>query len=268
MDQTPGRAGDEPPPTDNQLASEDPHHPLAVRKAAMMTAAVGAIHAILLLSTVALIRRNAPGATSSDEEIVAYYSDPDNRRIVLIAGLYLIPFAGIAFIWFFVALRMWVSGSARRENIMLSNVQLVCGIIFTALLFGAGASFSVMAASVELTDAPIDPLLARQFPQYGSSMLLVFSMRMAAMFVLTTSNICRGTGIMPRWFTLLGFVVAVGLLLTASFNSLLIVVFPGWILIFCAILFLRARRVSKDLVLPPRSAPGRQPTLLHQVSDS
>jgi hypothetical protein len=58
------------------------------------------------------------------------------------------------------------------------------------------------------------------------------------------------------------------LLLTASLNSWLIVVFPGWILVFCAILFLRARRVSKDLVLPPRSAPGRQPTLLNQISDS
>jgi hypothetical protein len=163
---------------------------------------------------------------------------------------------------------MWVSGSARRQNILLSNVQLVSGIIFTTLLFGAGASFSVMAASVELTDAPIDPLLARQFPQYGSSMLLVFAMRMAAMFVLTTSNIGRGAGILPRWFTILGFLVAAGLLLTASLNSWLIVVFPGWILIFCVILFRRARRISGDVVLPPRGAPGQSPTLLRQMGES
>ena len=59
-------------------------------------------------------------------------------------------------------------------------------------------------------------LLARQFPQYGASLLLVFAMRMAAMFVLTTTNLGRLSGILPKWFIVMGFAVAIGLLLTAS----------------------------------------------------
>jgi hypothetical protein len=41
----------------------------------------------------------------------------------------------MAFIWFLVALRMWVDSSARRVNVLLSNIQLVAGIVYVALLF-------------------------------------------------------------------------------------------------------------------------------------
>jgi len=99
-------------------------------------------------------------------------------------------------------------------------------------------------------------------------MPLVFAMRRAAMIVLTTCNIGRSSGILLRWFTILWFVVAAGLLLTASLNSWLIVVFPGWMLTFCLILFLRARHVPKDLMLRPLPAAGRKTSLLRQVSGS
>jgi hypothetical protein len=52
---------------------------------------------------------------------------------VVLVGLYLMPFAGIAFLWFIVALRMWITHSASRENVLLSNIQLVSGIVFIAL---------------------------------------------------------------------------------------------------------------------------------------
>ena len=92
-------------------------------------------------------------------------------------------------------------------------------------------------------------MLARQFPQYGVSLLLVFAMRMAAMFVLTTTNLGRLSGILPKWFVVMGFAVAIGLLFTASFSSWLVFVFPAWILVFSAILVDRARKISPDLVV-------------------
>jgi hypothetical protein len=110
-----------------------------------------------------------------------------------------------------------------------------------------------MAASVELSDQPIDPLLARQFPQFGASLLLVFAMRMAAMFVLTTTNLGRISGILPRWFVVVGYLMAIILLLTASLNSWLVLAFPTWILIACVILVDRARKIPRDLVV---SDPG------------
>lgn len=219
----------------------------------MMTAGIGLVHALLLMAGAFVLKTQTPGINASDEDLVAFYQDPDQRRVVVVAGLYLIPFAAIAFVWFFVALRMWISASAPRLNVMLSNVQLVSGIIYTTLILAAGGAMSVTAASVELSDQPVEPLIARQFPQYGASLLLVFAMRLAAMFVLTTTNLGRLSGILPRWFIVVGFVVAVGLLLTASFNSWLIFVFPAWILAFCVVLIDRARKISRDLIV---SEPG------------
>jgi hypothetical protein len=237
-------------------AHHDPHHPAAVRQAAIRTALVGIAHSVLFILTVWMLKSRAPDLNASDAEIVSFYSNSNDRRLVLFAGLYLIPFAGIAFIWFIVALRMWETGSAIRENVLFSNVQLVCGVIYTALLFVGGASMSVVAASVELSGVPIDPLQARQFPQYGTSIILVFAMRMAAMFVLTTSNLGRSTGILPRWFIYVGFVVAVGLLLVASLSAWLVIVFPAWILVFSTILLNRARKIPRDLVFPDRIEAG------------
>jgi hypothetical protein len=220
-----------------------------VRKAALLTAAIGLVHSLLMIAGSLVLKTQTPGLAASDAELIAFFEDPDQRRVVVIAGLYLIPFAGIAFIWFFVALRMWISASAPRLNVMLSNVQLVSGIIYTTLVLAAGGAMSVTAVTIELSEGTIDPYFARQFPQYGASLLLIFAMRVAAMFVLTTTNLGRLTGILPRWFVVMGFIVAVGLLFTASFSSWLVFVFPAWILVFCGILVDRARKIAPDLVV-------------------
>ena len=79
------------------------------------------------------------------------------------------PFAGIAFLWFIVALRMWIAAVGSREDALLSNIQLVSGILYIALLLTAAAANSVVAASVEFEDGEIDPVWARLLPQYGST---------------------------------------------------------------------------------------------------
>jgi hypothetical protein len=215
-----------------------------LRKAAMLTAVVGLAHSVLFLTAFWLFSRG-PGPDATDEEYVQYYASDDERRLLLVAGLYLMPFAGIAFIWFIVAMRAWAVGYIRRENAILSNVQLVSGIIYTTLFFTAAASSTVSAASAEFNDV-IDPEIARLFPQYGRALLLVFAMRMAAMFVLTTTNIMRPTRAIPRWFSIIGYVVAIFLLLSASFNPWLVVVFPVWMTAFCVIIFRKARRIPVD----------------------
>jgi hypothetical protein len=223
-------------------------HGRSLRKAAMLTAGFGIAHAVLFLLSFWLAR-DAPGPSSSDQEYIDYYSSGDSRRLLLI-GLYLMPFAGIAFVWFIVSLRMWIRGSIRRENILLSNIQLVSGIIYVALSFVAAASESVIAASVEFSEAPVDPQLARQFPQFGSAILFVFAMRMAAMFVITTSNMGRGSGILPNWFAYGGFLVGLFLLLSATFNPALVFVFPVWLLLLALLLLRKARQIPAELRVP------------------
>jgi hypothetical protein len=240
-------------------AGDEAASSIHVRHAAMITAAMGIVHSVLLLLAYWLIASRAPKLDASDSEYIAFYQDPDQRRIILLAGLYLIPFAGIAFIWFTVSLRMWLTGSVRRLTPLLSNLLLVCGIIYVGLLFCAGAAMSVSAATSEFASGDVEPAVARLFPQYGTAILLVFAMRMAAMTVFAMSNIGRTSGILPKWFSYLGYLLGAALLLTASLSSYLVVLFPAWVFLFCVILIDKARRIPKSLELE-RAASERRGT--------
>jgi len=215
----------------------------SLRRAAMLTAGVGLAHAVLFLLAYFLMS-TTPGGRAPDEEIRAFYASEARRRLILV-GLYVMPFAGIAFVWFIVALRMWIAHSLSdsRENVLLSNVQLVSGILYLAMFFASAATSSATAASVEFEGAIIDTTSARQLPLYGNALLFVFGVRMAAMFVFTTCNIARSAGILPRWFTLGGLVVGVFMLLSATFTPLLVLAFPLWLIVLCVLLFGRARQL-------------------------
>lgn len=220
----------------------------SVRQAGMITAALGLVHAVLVLLSVALMS-TVPGVREA-AVLEEFYSDTDRRRLVLV-GLYLLPFAVISFIWFEVALRMWISGTHRRANVLLSNVQLVSGIVFVTLFAAATATTGVTAAAAEYARAPLDPQVAALLPTYGDTLMYVFAIRMAAMFMFTTTSIARSADVLPRWFVILGYVFGAVLLLSATFTTLLALVFPVWLMVLSALLFRRARAIPADLRMPP-----------------
>jgi hypothetical protein len=222
-------------------------HGHSLRRAAFLTAGVGALYALLFLASLWLIS-SQPGPDASDAQLLAFYQSAAPRRLILV-GLYLMPFAGIAFIWFIVALRMWIRGTSRREDLLLSNVQFVSGIVFVALLFASGGAAAASAASVEFTSAPVDVIIARQLPSLSNTLLFVFAMRMAAMFTFTTSTIGRDTGALPGWFVVVGYLVGLFLLLSATFSEVLVLVFPAWVLGLSVMLYLRARRIPADAMI-------------------
>jgi hypothetical protein len=233
------------PVPNNALADAGPAGPAhTLRRTASLTAGMGLAHALLFLLAYGLIfsvaGSRAPGALASE----VY-----QRRLNLF-GLYVMPFAGIAFLWFIVALRMWISAHGRPENVLYSNIQLVTGILYVGMIFVASAASATAAASIEPTSVPSDQSFASQFPRFGSTILFVFSLRMASMFVLSTSNIGKGSGVLPRWFVLAGYAVGLVLLLSASFSTVLALVFPVWLLVLCALLLRRARQ------LPPGGRPA------------
>jgi hypothetical protein len=197
------------PPVGSTPREEHAEHRRSLRRAAYLTIAVGASHAVLFLLSFWLLS-TTPTATTPDAQLIAFYRSDAHRRVIL-ARLYLMPFAGIAFIWFIVALRMWITGQLRRETVLLSNVQLVSGILYVAFVCASTGAWSATAADVEFSAAPIDPVSIRLLPSFGHAIIYVFAMRMAAMFVFTTSTIGRTGGALPRWFVWMGY--AVGLFL-------------------------------------------------------
>jgi hypothetical protein len=230
--------------TSSAVSQPAPH---SLRRAAYLSAGVGVVWSILFLLSYFLVA-GQPGPSATDAELQSFYQTEAPRRLVVV-GLYLMPFAGIAFVWFIVALRMWISYSSRREDILLSNIQLVSGILFVGLFFAGGAAAAASAAGVEFSPGQVDVAVARQLPALGNALIFVFAMRMAAMFVFATSNIGRTTGALPMWFVVIGFVVGLFLLLSATFNQFLVLVFPVWTLILSILLFGRARRIPSEAVV-------------------
>jgi len=253
-------------PTAAALADPPEERGRSLRRAAMITAAVGAVHAILFVVAYLLLA-GVPGADASDEEIIAYYSSP-SASVPSLVGLYVMPFAAIAFMWFIVALRMWEAYSVRRENILFSNLQLVSGILYVGMLSVGAAAQGVLAASAAYATGPIDPVVARQFPQYGSTVMIVFAIRMAAIFVFTTSNIGRTSGVLPRWFARIGFAVGVFMLLSATLHPVLVLVFPTWMLGLSALLLIKARSIPHDVRLPAIAPGGVLPPISPDRDDA
>ena len=224
-------------------APADAHAEPSRRKTARLLAGVGGLHALLFVLAYVLLS-HTPGPHAPDEEIVAFYQSESRRRLVLV-GLYVMPFAGIAFLWFSTILRLLIRTRELRHGELFSNVQFVSGILYVGLFFAAAAASSVMAVSIEFSRSTIDPVVARQFPQYGATLLLAFAMRMAAMFVFTTSRLGSMGGVLPRWFARLGFLVGLFLLLSASFRRELVLIFPLWLLALSVLLLVRARHLPE-----------------------
>lgn len=198
------------------------------------TAIAGIIFAALYVLSYWLLA-NTPLGGATDAEILAYYADSQQRTLTL-AGMYIMPFAGISFLYFMVLLRLLARKTGFSISRMLANVQLAAGTIFIAMLFVATAGLTANAASAQFGGLATDPLLARLLPSFSVTVLLMFGMRMASMFVFTSSSIGRGAGLIPNWFGYLGYIVGVLLLLSGTFSPLFAMLFPTWVVLLCLIM--------------------------------
>ncbi|HET7093951.1 MAG TPA: hypothetical protein VFI22_10745 [Thermomicrobiales bacterium] len=234
------------PPAGERSGGAEPgggDHRGEFRRAARLTSLFGIAFAMLF--TVGLYLLTAtPGPRASDQTLAAFYAG-GNRRWIFIGGLYLVPFSAVAFLWFIAAVRRWAELSGRPVDHLLSTVQSFSGVGFITLVFAAAGAATVVAASIDLGNTAVDPVLARQFPLYGQVLLMVFGLRMAAIFVTATANIGHRAGIYPRWFAYGSYAVAAVLFLTASLNRLLVLVFPLWVVVLCGLIWTMPARTAE-----------------------
>ena len=177
-----------------------------------------------------------PGPSAPDDEILRFYDD-QNKRQLSVVGAYIVPFSAIAFLWFIAALRTLLVDPNEQRSETLSRVQLAAGILFVAGAFVAAATASAAATSIEFFESSeTDPALLRQLPQLGYSVMFVFTIRMAGMFIAVTSRL--GRWLLPGWLTVIGYLLAAVLVLTVPFSELIALVFPAWVIVLCAWLLL------------------------------
>src|SRR5918998_219252 len=164
-----GPCMDQPADEDAQHRQRDtaPNDYLARHRAARLTSVLGIAFAVLFLVGLGMLART-PGPRSTDQELVAFYASGAQRGLVL-SGLYVLPLAAVAFLWFIAALRQWVEMSSRKIDHLLATVQMLSGVGFITLAFAAAGAATIVASSVELADLPVDPDVARQARSRGAA---------------------------------------------------------------------------------------------------
>lgn len=101
-------------------------------------AAVAGIAFALILGTVIVLARSSTLAQGVDPTT---WLNPQSRRTSVEVALYLVPFAGIAFLWFIGVLR---SRLGAAEDRLFATVFLGSGLLFVASLFVATAALSAI----------------------------------------------------------------------------------------------------------------------------
>jgi hypothetical protein len=173
--------------------------------------------------------------------------DDSKRRLVSVA-LNLLPFAGIAFLWFIGVVRDRIGAS---EDRFFATVFLGSGLLFVAMLFAAGAIAGGLVASPD--SATSDPELWMYGRRVSYSLITVYAMRMAGVFMMSTTMLALRLQLTPRWVTGFGFVGAVVLLATSGSLPLIEVVFPLWVLILSVNILLVTLR-QPDVAAAPADA--------------
>jgi hypothetical protein len=200
-------------------AKPQEHRALAPPRGA---AIAGVIFSLLMIFGLGFVRY-AIAAASTEGGI--WLAETDRRRAVELA-LDLVPFAGIAFLWFIGVLRNRLGA---LEDQFFATVFLGSGLLFVASLFGVAA---VMRATV-------DTLAAGKFGdatfyfghRMGDALFNTFAIKMAGVFIISTCTIGVKTAIMPRWIAGAGYACAVVLLLVIGNWQWITFVFPLWMLL-------------------------------------
>jgi hypothetical protein len=186
-------------------------------------ALAGIVFSILFTVAVVLIRVSLPEDPSDSD----WVSDDSQRNAVLLA-LWLVPFAGIAFLWFIGVVRDRVG---QREDRFFATVFLGSGLLFVAMLFASAAvAGSLLAAAETNGRGLVDSGAWEMGRNLAHDLLAVYAMRMAAVFTLATSTILLRTGAGPRWLAASGYMIAILMLVTAGFVPWIELLFPAWLL--------------------------------------
>ncbi len=194
---------------------------LRARATAPKAAAVaGIIFSVLFITSLGLCLRALPTTLDTAAELASLQT---NRQIVILA-LNLVPFAGIAFLWFMGVVRDLLG---TNEDQFFATVFLGSGLLFLAMIFtGAAATGSVMLLSDESTSQTAASLY-NIGSRFAREIVINYAIRMAGVFMISTSTLFLRTRVVPRWIAFLGYGLSLVMLLRVGHIERL-----GWVVMF------------------------------------
>src|SRR5215475_331413 len=184
-------------------------------------ALAGILFALLFSSSLVLIRLSIP---ADPADAGTWLKD---RGGTVALALSLVPFGGIAFLWFMGAMR---DRMGHLEDQFFSTVFFGSGLLFLAVTFVSAA----LAGGV-LTTYALEPSKLIDSGMYTLVRTVmyritnVYAIRMAGVFMISLGTIWVRTRLMPRWLAFFTYALALGLLLTISSSLWVTLIFPAWV---------------------------------------
>jgi len=216
-------------------ASHEISSPKVARRAATPVAgAVAGIAFAVLFGVSMTILRQTIGDT---EESGAWLSG-DTRLFKF--ALALVPFAGLAFLWFIGVARQRLG---KLEDQFFSTVLMGSGLLFLAMLFAAAATTgAIVAAAASDPEGFAASTTYAYARQALAQILAIYALRMAAVFLLSQATLWLRTRVMPRWMALLTVAVALVLLFVFTQSWWVVLIFPAWVLLVCVFILIAPSR--------------------------
>jgi hypothetical protein len=179
--------------------------------------------AFSVLFATSVVSRGWPRPPGSDD--AGAWVDDDAKRRAVSVSLHLLPFAGIAFLWFVGVLRDRIG-----EDRSFATVFLGSGLLFVAMFFVSVATAAGLVSTA--SDAASVDQLGSVWP-FGrhSAGLATIGLRMAAVFTMSATTLAARLPIVPRWVVVLGALTAAVLLLGGASVRWLELVFPCWVFV-------------------------------------
>ena len=201
-------------------------------------ALAGIVFAVLLIIALSMMR-----VALSEGTLEALRTDAQ-RRALIRTSLNLVPFAGIAFLWFIGVVRDQLGDI---EDRLFSTVFLGSGLLFVSMLFTGTVTMTGVLET--LTASDVDAGVFGFGRSTTQVLVSVYAMRMAAVFTLSVSTVGIRTGALPRWVSYIGYLVALTLLVAAGEHKWSQLVFPAWVLLVSVVLLLT--RPARATTHPP-----------------
>ena len=194
-------------------------------------AIAGIIYAVLYGASMVLLN-----ISLSQEPAAGLARTVTDPRTVALA-LNLIPYAGIAFLWFIGVIRDLLSES---EDRLFATVFLGSGLLFLALTF-IGAALAAGLLSAFATESSV--LVQSGVMIYGSTVVYnifnIYAVRMAGVFMISLATILLRTGVMHRGWAFLTYVLALVLLVSIDYSFWVTLILPGWVLVISVYILVR-----------------------------
>jgi len=203
-------------------------------------AIAGIVFSVLLIIVMTLIRVSIP----QDPHDAGVWLASDSKNIEL--ALNMLPFAGIAFLWFIGVVR---DRLGEYEDRLFSTVFLGSGLIYLAMLF---ASAAVAGGILFLYGVMPTTLIDNGIYAFGRAItyeiMNIYTLKMSGVFMLSTSTLGLRTKIFPRWMALLGIVLALFLLLSFGLIYWAPLLFPLWVLLISVYILLANLHREKEAI--------------------